>query len=374
MGKNEQKEKLNMNLAEKIFQERKKLGLSQEQFAEKMEISRQAVSKWESGQSMPDLDKLVMMSQIFGVSTDYLLKDNSDEADFMQESFSEETIDKMDGSGTFAKAEEEMDTKMAYKEPERILNIEEIEAYQKVSFNGAQKIALGVVFCIMGAVANLATEMVFTELLGLKIGDFEALPLLLCVAVAIALFVPTGMQLEKFTYLKKERFTIPDFARERIQAEAELFQKKFSTAITAGIIIIILGVIACSLCDSVAAITGNLIWEEYVSGMILLIMVAAGVYLFVLYGNRKEYYNVILQQEEFATNRKTERNKTGKMMEVVSGIYWCIVTAGYLGYSFITWDWGRSWIVWPVAGCLFGAIAIFVNMLDVKKNSSSSEI
>lgn len=52
MGKNEQKEKLNMNLSEKIFNERRKLGLSQEQFAEKMQISRQAVSKWESGVSL----------------------------------------------------------------------------------------------------------------------------------------------------------------------------------------------------------------------------------------------------------------------------------------------------------------------------------
>ena len=61
MGKNEQKEKLNMNLSEKIFNERRKLGLSQEQFAEKMQISRQAVSKWESGQSTPDLDKIVCL-------------------------------------------------------------------------------------------------------------------------------------------------------------------------------------------------------------------------------------------------------------------------------------------------------------------------
>ena len=74
MGK-KQKEMLNMKLAEKIYQERRKLGLSQEQFAEQMDISRQAVSKWESGQSMPDLDKVVVMSQIFGVSTDYLLKE-----------------------------------------------------------------------------------------------------------------------------------------------------------------------------------------------------------------------------------------------------------------------------------------------------------
>ena len=63
-----------MNLAEKIQDLRKRNGLSQEQLAERLGISRQAVSKWESGQSVPDIDKIVLMSEFFKVSTDYLLK------------------------------------------------------------------------------------------------------------------------------------------------------------------------------------------------------------------------------------------------------------------------------------------------------------
>lgn len=53
---------------------RKKMGLSQEELANKIGVSRQAVSKWESGQSMPDLDKIIALSDLFGVSTDYILK------------------------------------------------------------------------------------------------------------------------------------------------------------------------------------------------------------------------------------------------------------------------------------------------------------
>ena len=64
-----------MNLSEKIQDLRKQNNLSQEQFAEKLNVSRQAVSKWESGQSIPDVDKIIAMSEIFEVSTDYLLKD-----------------------------------------------------------------------------------------------------------------------------------------------------------------------------------------------------------------------------------------------------------------------------------------------------------
>ena len=62
------------NLADRIQQLRKQNSLSQEQLADKLHVSRQAVSKWESAQSQPDLDKILAMSELFRVSTDYLLK------------------------------------------------------------------------------------------------------------------------------------------------------------------------------------------------------------------------------------------------------------------------------------------------------------
>ena len=64
-----------MILAEKIMQLRKKNGWSQEELAGRLGVSRQSVSKWESAMSIPDLDKILQMSQVFEVSTDYLLKD-----------------------------------------------------------------------------------------------------------------------------------------------------------------------------------------------------------------------------------------------------------------------------------------------------------
>lgn len=58
---------------------RKKRGWSQEDLAERMQVSRQSVSKWESSASLPDIDKVVMLSRIFGVSTDYLLMEEKEE-------------------------------------------------------------------------------------------------------------------------------------------------------------------------------------------------------------------------------------------------------------------------------------------------------
>lgn len=62
------------NLADRIQQLRREHGLSQEQLAEKLNVSRQAVSKWESAQAQPELDKIIALSELICVTTDYLLK------------------------------------------------------------------------------------------------------------------------------------------------------------------------------------------------------------------------------------------------------------------------------------------------------------
>ena len=71
-----------MKLSDNIKFIRKENNLSQEQLAEQLGVSRQAVSKWESGQSMPDTDKIIQLSQLFHVTTDYLLLDQENEGNY----------------------------------------------------------------------------------------------------------------------------------------------------------------------------------------------------------------------------------------------------------------------------------------------------
>lgn len=70
-----------MTLGEKIQKLRKQRGLSQEALAEKVTVTRQTISKWELGQSLPDLDFIAQLSDIFSVSSDYLIKDEMTEPD-----------------------------------------------------------------------------------------------------------------------------------------------------------------------------------------------------------------------------------------------------------------------------------------------------
>lgn len=81
-----------MNLADKIQKLRKEQGFSQETFAEKLGVSRQSVSKWESGSALPDTEKIILISELFGVSTDYLLKNSEpQDADDKKNDVSDDT-------------------------------------------------------------------------------------------------------------------------------------------------------------------------------------------------------------------------------------------------------------------------------------------
>lgn len=75
-----------MSLSEKLYELRKKGGLSQEQLAEQLGVSRQAISKWESGKAVPESDTLISISKYFDVTLDYLLKENANPSEVITDS------------------------------------------------------------------------------------------------------------------------------------------------------------------------------------------------------------------------------------------------------------------------------------------------
>ena len=122
-----------MNLSEKIMKHRKKKGWSKEELSEQLNISRQSVSKWESGASVPDLDKILRLSEIFKVSTDYLLKDEIEEEKKKEEP-------------------EPRGWKTKPAEKEREISGEEAADYIKITVQAAWKIAAGAAVCILSPV------------------------------------------------------------------------------------------------------------------------------------------------------------------------------------------------------------------------------
>lgn len=124
-----------MILADKITDLRKKNGWSQEELANRLGVSRQAVSKWESAGAIPDLDKIIKMSDLFSVSTDYLLKDSLENEEEIT------AIPERNVSGFYV---EEKNL--------RPISLEDANCYLGVVRNAASKIAFGVLLCILSAV------------------------------------------------------------------------------------------------------------------------------------------------------------------------------------------------------------------------------
>ena len=117
-----------MLLAEKIMTLRKRAGWSQEELAAQLGVSRQSVSKWEGAQSVPDMQKVVQMSRLFGVTTDYLLKEELGEPE---------------------PAQSEPDA------PLRCVTMEQAADYLSLRRAAAPKLAAATLLCVLSPVALL---------------------------------------------------------------------------------------------------------------------------------------------------------------------------------------------------------------------------
>ena len=321
-----------MILADKIINERKKLGWSQEELADKLEVSRQAVSKWESAQSTPDLNRILKMAEVFGVSTDYLLKDE---------------LEEVPATST---AVIEQDTYIV-KENAKSVSLEDATTYLATVQKSAPRIAFGVSMCIFSPVIlllliGLASRGYISENVAAAIG---VTVLLVIIAIAACIFIINGKILEKFSFYDDTLIDTAYGVDGMVKEKMSRFEGKHSLFISIGAILCILCVIPL-ICVSIFC-EGN--------GALVLLMVAAllttvafAVNLMVRAGMVMDSYKKVLQEGDYNLEGKKANRLTGK----IAGIYWPIAVAIYLGWSFLTGKWEITWLVWPVAGVLFGAV------------------
>lgn len=329
-----------MILADKIIMLRKKSGWSQEELAEKLDVSRQSVSKWEGGLSIPDLNKIIAMSALFGVSTDYLLKDE------LEKVTPSETSESDDAS------------------PMRTVDTETANRYMNTVERLSKRIALGVALCILspvclillGGMVDEGAVWLGSENIAVSIG---LTVLFLLVGIAVAIFIPCGLQLSEFSYLEKERFTLAYGVRGIVEKKREAYKARYCTLITVGIVLCIFSVIPMLVFGMMEA-----------DGMILvactafiLALCSFAVALIVRACYVEGSYEKLLQTGEFSEQNKKKTREN----EAIDTAYWCLFTAIYLGVSFWTFDWHITWIVWPVAGCLFPVFQYLVNTIRQKK-------
>lgn len=308
-----------MILADKIIELRKKAGMSQDELAEQMDVSRQSVSKWEGAQSVPDLSKILKLSQIFGVSTDYLLKDD------------------------FAEPVQEVSETVTDSKPLRRVSMEEANRFLAVNERSAFKTALGVALCILSPVpVTMLSSQMYSE-----IADSVGTAMMfIIIAIAVGLFISAGAGKKTFSYLTKEGIDTAYGVDGMLREKQSKFSSMHTRDLIIGVALCILSFIPMTILDSATHYSD---FADILGTCILFFMVAGGVFLIVRANSTKKGFSKLLEEDGFTREKKSKENKN---IGGIIGSYWLIVTAGYLAYSFITFDWAKSWIVFPVSALL----------------------
>lgn len=331
-----------MIFADKLVNERKKNGWSQEELAERLGVSRQAVSKWEGAQAVPDIQKIIAMADLFGVTTDYLLKDELEPRDYA------------------SIREIPTDTGL---ELTRKVTLSEANEYLKLEKDNSGKVALGVSLCILSPVLLIS-------LLGLaECGRIGISPeaanglgvgiLLLMVAFAVFLFIRCGIRSEPYSFFENEAFETEYGVDGMVKEKKSAYQQTHSLNVS-------LGVILCIISAVPLIILGVLgMGEDILCLMVglLLVLVAMGVNRLVASGIIWSSYEKILQENDYSVKEKNKSRHVG----TVSGIYWLLATAIYLAWSFVSGKWDHTWILWPVAGVSFAVVCAVTKALTKEK-------
>ena len=156
-----------MIFADKLILLRKKAGWSQEELAEQMNVTRQSVSKWEGAQSVPDLDKMISLSELFGVSTDYLLKDEIEEAEHIKLSNDMPSLKRV--------------------------SMEEANAFLSVKSRTAKTIAYAAFLCILSPITLLMLGAISESTVGGLnediAGGIGMIALIIFIAIAAVMFI-----------------------------------------------------------------------------------------------------------------------------------------------------------------------------------------
>jgi uncharacterized protein with PQ loop repeat len=182
-------------------------------------------------------------------------------------------------------------------------------------------------------------------------GSFGVMFMLLAIAVAVAIFIIYGMRLNKYESYKEQHIRLDQQTRARLEQQSVRFASQFVAHIVIGVMLVFIMVAQLIFFDNFDSLNG---WPL----MLFLFAIGFSVFLFITGGIIKVAYDIILGKGDYKHKKDKEHSKKGeKIIGTIAAVYWPVIVAGYLLWSFASNDWTKSWLIWPVAGVLFGAIA-----------------
>lgn len=231
------------------------------------------------------------------------------------------------------------------------VTMEEANAYMNEKKKAAPMLANATTLCILSPIPlflvstfndSLAIAVTCTILLGM-------------VALAVFIFIKTEIKLSPLQYLEQEPFETEYGVTGLVKEKNQSYQQHYSFSLACGVVLCILSVIPLVIAGCMEA-------SDYICTLclaVLLILVSVGVNILIRVSTIKSSYDTLLQEGDFTKKEKLVKKK----VETFTGVYWCLVTAVYLGWSLWTKQWDVTYIVWPVAAVLYAAMYGIVKMI-----------
>ena len=311
-----------MTFGENLQFLRKRADMTQEDLAEKMEVSRQSVSKWESNSAYPEMEAILRLCDLFGVDMDTLLRGD------VSRRFGEDTA--------------------GYDK--------HMNAFSKAIAGGVGLILLGVtvlVALLIGAQGD--ADAAVYPIAGTAI-------LLICIAVAVAIFIVSGMGHDRFQ--KKHPAIRPFYTEEQIDA----YERRFPLLIAFPVVLILIGVVVQVVIVLVPELSDMGTEDQWalIGTSILLFCITVAVTVLVWAGIQKDKYDI--EKYNRQTQREFDPTPEQKRMNQLIGVVWgagmLLATALFLLLGFIWNLWDSASTIYPVAALLLVAITIFLKRKD----------
>lgn len=298
-----------MEFYQKLQKLRKENGMSQEELAGHLNVSRQAVSKWENGQGFPETDKLLAISNLFNISLDYLLK-------------------------TETPTTEEGDE----AEPGYYANREIVDGYLSFRRRGARQIALGVAVCILSIVFPIMAE-----------NSLGAVLMLLCVGIGVAILVACGFRPNRYTELENQPLVFDPTVLRQLDARYQVLRRRNGAMIVGGIFLFFVAIVLMVVFSEIRPLPEN----RYV--FLFPLLVAAGVALIIMGTSSINAYNLFLHNDQHM-----QEVADGKKYGWLWGTTMPLAAMIFVGTGMVWDSWRIGWIVFPVFAILTAGIVGFL--------------
>ncbi len=330
-----------MSFSENLQYLRRTNKITQEQLAEELNVSRQSVSKWETGEAYPETEKIIMLCDKFDVTMDALLRGDvtqnaeKDNNEAIGEIISNSEIQNEMNSETEAKLKRNTATKIEF--------IKHIDKFSR-------RIAIGVTLIIISA----ALAIIFIG--GSRGGRGPSEPLrivigiaaIICTCVAVFLFISSGISRENFQRRS------PEMDEVLSEEEKNVFGKKFAVKMASFISALIIAPIALAVTVNVAKIEG---YDGLIAAAVFMFVISFIIGGIVYLGIQHQKFDIKEYNRESRLRRR--HDSPNNIYDAVCGAIMLTATGVFLLIGFVWNLWHPGWVVFPLGGIICAIISIF---------------